>query len=460
MSSTRSPLLIGVVVLSLGCVDTPQAPISTQPPSRSSASTAAAARKAQRLTLLQDDFNHHRVSDGLALQVAQAVPEFAGFYIDGRGRAAIALTDVTRLPQVTAAIRAVYAGARPTLLANPTVVQARYPFADLALWYRDIHDQLGVPGMMSIGIDNRRNLIAIGAKDAIAADAIRARALALGIPDSALSVVVASPIHLLTTLRDQVRPMRAGIMITHNHPVSPTLVQQAQCTMGWLGYSGPYLGYVTNSHCGKGFAGWRIFGLDSLIWYQGSYNDPHNAISREFIDPDPQPCTMDGKSTLCRNADVSFHIFVVGADAQVNMLARTNSGLNIDPGTQWNYAADYWNMPAWDGTYVQKTGAATGTTLGVIQGACVDYDTTEQGREVWLPCQSLVVAYGSNVPLSSGGDSGSPVYELMSGYNVDVAGILWAGANCDSNDQNCQSFVFSPLRQVNLDLGLITRVPQ
>ncbi len=49
-----------------------------------------------------------------------------------------------------------------------------------------------------------------------------------------------------------------------------------------------------------------------------------------------------------------------------------------------------------------------------------------------------------------GGDSGSPVFQITSGDSVTLVGILWGG----SSDN--KTFVFSPLKQVQDELGSLT----
>jgi hypothetical protein len=56
----------------------------------------------------------------------------------------------------------------------------------------------------------------------------------------------------------------------------------------------------------------------------------------------------------------------------------------------------------------------------------------------------------SNQQIVAGGDSGSPVFRLTSGDNVELVGILWGGSS--SGDR----FVFSPLKNIQDELGGVT----
>lgn len=283
------------------------------------------------------------------------------------------------------------------------------------------------------------------------ASAIRERAIALGIPPGALNVSVSGQARFLTLLTDQVRPMRGGIRIVHANFVRPDSVELYVCTMGFLDSRGGNPGYFTNSHCGHRAPGQRMFGLDTLSWIQAYapnyYRDVSNVVSHEAIDPDAFTCTMNGSQTLCRESDASWHQFNSGANVAMSMIARTSSGLQIDAGTQWNYAANYWNYPALAGTILQKVGQESGTTSGQVTTNCQDMQVFDGTREVWLLCQGEVAAG------AGAGDSGSPVFEVYSGYNVDVAGLLWGGLNCDAYVQNCTSFLYSNFQSIIQEFG-------
>jgi hypothetical protein len=58
-------------------------------------------------------------------------------------------------------------------------------------------------------------------------------------------------------------------------------------------------------------------------------------------------------------------------------------------------------------------------------------------------CQSFVSAG------VGGGDSGSDVFQVTSGSNVKLAGVLWGGSS------NGAQFVFSPFGNVTRELGTL-----
>ena len=70
-------------------------------------------------------------------------------------------------------------------------------------------------------------------------------------------------------------------------------------------------------------------------------------------------------------------------------------------------------------------------------------NTNVSGTNVTQICQNFVSATVGS------GDSGSPVFQIISGNDVRLVGILWGGSGS-------QSLVFSPLNQIEQELGGLT----
>jgi hypothetical protein len=49
-----------------------------------------------------------------------------------------------------------------------------------------------------------------------------------------------------------------------------------------------------------------------------------------------------------------------------------------------------------------------------------------------------------------GGDSGSPVFRIVSGDTVQLSGTLWGGSSAGT------SFVYSPMSNIERELGALT----
>ena len=77
-----------------------------------------------------------------------------------------------------------------------------------------------------------------------------------------------------------------------------------------------------------------------------------------------------------------------------------------------------------------------------MTNTCVN--TNVSGSRIHLLCQTFVAAG------VGGGDSGSGVFQITSGNNVKLVGILWGGSSDGS------TFVYSPFSQVVKELGPLT----
>ena len=72
------------------------------------------------------------------------------------------------------------------------------------------------------------------------------------------------------------------------------------------------------------------------------------------------------------------------------------------------------------GNWVDKVGATTGWTYGFLDDTCIDMRHTLMAMTQLLLCQNSVSGYG-DVPgsLSASGDSGSPVFVVLSPLRVE-----------------------------------------
>jgi hypothetical protein len=91
------------------------------------------------------------------------------------------------------------------------------------------------------------------------------------------------------------------------------------------------------------------------------------------------------------------------------------------------------------GTYLDKTGRTSGSTIGQVTQSCV---TIGQ-----LVCQDISSVW------SEPGDSGSPMMYWIEGSDVQLYGILWGGPNGDWN-----TTYSSPLAGIEADLGPLTNL--
>jgi hypothetical protein len=94
------------------------------------------------------------------------------------------------------------------------------------------------------------------------------------------------------------------------------------------------------------------------------------------------------------------------------------------------------------GSIFNKVGRTTGWTQGPVSRTCVN--TNVLGSKVHQRCQTFVTAG------VDGGDSGSPVFRITSGDNVQLVGILGGGGS----DYD----VMSPLASIQAELGSVNAV--
>jgi hypothetical protein len=157
-------------------------------------------------------------------------------------------------------------------------------------------------------------------------------------------------------------------------------------------------------------------------------------------------CPRGGK--VCRYSDASRAAYVNGANQALGLIAKTSAANNgsLEITDSFSITAD--DCPGTTGgclsvgDVVNKVGRTTGWTAGAITNTCVN--TGVQGSRIVQLCQTFVSAG------VGGGDSGSDVFQIISGTNVKLAGVLWGG-----NSSGTQ-FVFSPLGNVVRELGPLT----
>lgn len=360
------------------------------------------------------------------------VPGFGGFFVDRNGIPTVYLrTGADRQP----AERALDGflrdrGMRPQDLR---VVQAKYGYRQLENWYQSATpDALDVPGSVFVDNDESSNRVRIGVADLNAQGRVRAALSRLGIPDAAVIVEAAEPIVQVATLQNVVdRPVRAGVQI--NFP-------GFLCSVGFNATSGGQASFVTASHCTN-----TQGGVESTPYWQPLQSVDGTQIATEVADPvyrrGGAGCP---KGKMCRYSDASRAAYINPANMALGSIAATsganNGSLTIAGSftiTSDDCGATGGCLPV--GTTVNKVGRTTGWTAGTITNTCVN--TGVSGSRIVQLCQTFVSAG------VGGGDSGSDVFQITSGSNVKLVGVLWGGNGAGTQ------FVFSPFGNVTRELG-------
>ena len=304
-------------------------------------------------------------------------------------------------------------------------------------WFaRSSPEVLALPGAVFADHDEVNNRLVFGVENAAAVRGVQNALARLGIPGSAYAIRVTKPIHQVATLRARWRPTQGGIQIHFS---------QYLCTLGFNADDGTQRSFITNSHCTS-----RQGGVESTLYYQPTSTVDATAVATEVEDPQYFKGGACPRNRKCRYSDAARARYASSTSSTRGAIARTsgaNNGSLEVTGTFTVTSQDNTTTSFALGTVVNKVGRTTGWTQGRVTGTCVH--TNISGSNITQLCQTFVEdPGGANVV--GGGDSGSGVFRLTSGSNVQLVGILWGG----SSDNKL--FVFSPLKNIRDELGAIT----
>jgi hypothetical protein len=348
--------------------------------------------------------------------LARVVPGFGGYYLDD-GVPTVYLTDPAEAP----------AAARALGLSDVRVLPARYAYGQLDGWFQRVtYEAFEIPGVVFTDLDEAHNVVLVGVEHRAAAASIRGLAARLGVPAQALAVREVQPITYMATLRDQVRPVVAGLQINFGNFL---------CSIGFNATSGGQASFVTASHCTN-----RQGGVEGTQYFQSLASQASSFIGTEVADPvyvRHSPGCPRGKK--CRLSDASRAAYAGGV-SNVFGIAQT-SGPNNGSLTITGTVSVTGKGVAAVGQTVNKIGRTTGWTQGAVSQTCVT--TGVSGSNVALICQTFVDAG------VGGGDSGSDVFAL-SGGNATLLGVLWGGNSAGT------LFVYSPMSGIEAELGALT----
>jgi hypothetical protein len=369
-----------------------------------------------------------------AAEFARQVPGFGGFFLNRDGTPTVYLTRGSSHAPAERLL-AGYLTSRGLSAASIRVAEGRYGWNQLQRWQDAASSEaLAVPGAVFVDNDETANRIRIGVEHMGAMGQVKAAVARLGIPDEAVIVERTDPIRQVATLQNVVdRPVRAGVQI--NFP-------GYLCSVGFNATRSGQKSFITASHCTT-----TQGGVESTPYWQPLQSVDGTQIATEVADP---AYVRKGagcpRGRRCRVSDASRAAYINGANQALGLIARTSGANNgsLDIVGSFSITADDCSTLGGClavGTTVGKVGRTTGWTSGAITNTCVN--TGVSGSNIVQLCQTFVSAG------VGGGDSGSDVFQVTSGTNVKLSGILWGG-----NSGGTQ-FVFSPLANVTRDLGTL-----
>jgi hypothetical protein len=295
---------------------------------------------------------------------------------------------------------------------------------------------LALPGAVFADHDEANGRLVFGVEQAAAITGVRTALSRLGIPATAFEVRVTDPIYPAATLRDRWRPTQGGIQIHFGNFL---------CTLGFNADDGTQRSFITNSHCTD-----RQGTVDNTAYYQPTSTVDPTVIAAEVEDPAYFRGGACPRGRRCRYSDSARALYSSSVGSTRGAIAKTsgpNNGSLEVTGTFTVTSQDNTTSSFASGTTVNKVGRTTGWTQGSVTQTCVN--TNVSGTNITLLCQTFVQDPGGAVVVG-GGDSGSGVFRVTSGDNVQLVGILWGGNSSGT------LFVFSPLKQIRDELGAIT----
>lgn len=299
-----------------------------------------------------------------------------------------------------------------------------------ALFQKSSPEVMALPGTVFADNDEVAGRLVFGIEHMAAARGVRAALSRLGIADADYSIELTPPIELAATLRDVWRPTQAGIQIHFTRYV---------CSLGFNADKGAERSFVTASHCTA-----TQGGTEGTVYYQPTSSVDPTVIATEVDDPAYVKGGSCPKGKKCRWSDASRALYSADVASTRGAIAKTtgadNNSLTV-AGSFTVTSQDNTTTSFPVGTVANKVGRTTGWTQGPVSRTCVN--TSVSGSTVYLYCQTFVTAG------VAGGDSGSGVFQITSGDNVRLLGILWGGASDNSY------FVFSPLASVERELGTL-----
>lgn len=368
-------------------------------------------------------------------ELDRSIPGFGGFFVDRDGTPTVYLVGgVSRRPAEVALDR--YLRGRGIGSDRLRALPGRFTHRQLEGWYqRATPDALDIPGAVFVDNDEATNRVRIGVQDLRADAGVRNALGRLGIPAEAAIIERVDPIFMVASLQNIIdRPVRAGVQINFTGFV---------CSVGFNATAGSQRSFVTASHCTT-----RQGGVESTPYWQPTQTAAPGQIATEVADP----AYFRGRGVCpilrrCRYSDASRAAYLNGADQALGVIARTSGPNNgsLEVVGSLNIVAEDLRDHFTTNEVIHKVGRTTGWTSGAVTGTCVNVSVS--GTLIVQLCQTLVNSSGVIV---GGGDSGSGVFQVLSGNDVRLAGILWGGNGAGTQ------FVFSPLRNVEQELGALT----
>jgi hypothetical protein len=375
--------------------------------------------------------------------IARDAPGFGGMFYDDTGRLNVYVTEAGRSGQAQSRI---LTRVNETLRAqgrvaagNVVIRGASRDYGELTTLRARMTPVLGEPGVVFTDIDESQNRLRIGVLEGTGDDQIQALLESLDVPLDAVSIEVTDAIVPLANLRDAVDPMFGGLQIWRFTPPGTANI----CTLGFnVRFSNPSKSqhyFFTNSHCTE-----QRGTVTGTLFRQGPLSLATRVVAVEIEDPPFFTCQYIG--FRCRYSDAALAQYLDGMPVDFARIYQTAASGTTAPATleintegKWFTITNERPFPVM-GDVLNKVGRTSGWTRGPVIGTCIDVGVAGASPPIAMLCQDRVQAF------VAGGDSGSPVFEQIGGWNpVTLVGILWGGS--------ASSFVMSAMENIHAEFG-------
>jgi hypothetical protein len=438
------PLAVAVVG---ACTDQSPTAVGESDLGRTTETPQSSVRQARKLETLDDRLR----------RLTTSVPGFAGLYYDSTGTLVVRMKGGSRRPGMARTLEAFMtrelkdATQATADVGRMRVVPADYDFAELMDANAEATSLFSDDAVTQMDVDEVRNRVVIGVTDEGKLGRLRSAVARLGKRAPMIEVSVIPPTNVTQSHPTHYfRPVPGGVQITLQIFGSPI------CTLGWNAYFRDVNGYdgkryfVTASHC-----------TENLGLVQGDragQPSTANIIGHEVADPAFFTNAQDAScpaNFICRYSDAALFQYADTA-------AWNHGRIFVRQQLYWFWyttyrnilgASDMFRTPSlFIGSPISKMGRTTMVTSGTVANICIASRQFENG----VGTNRVMLCQAQGTYASQGGDSGAPVYRVMSTATNShiqlLLGVHW-GTSTIFPDQGPVRATFSEWYLATAELG-------
>jgi hypothetical protein len=311
-----------------------------------------------------------------------------------------------------------------------------------------------IPGVVSIGVRESANRVKVGIESPDVESDVRKLMSELGISNASVMFVLEGPGQ---DLRHARRYSGAALALTLQNKQPNGVLQGGWeirsatgnvCTLGFTALRASDLlpVFVTNSHC----TAQRTH--DDGTTFTQPTGLP--LVGQEIKDPPAYTCGYPLFEDDCRNsdsammrADVNIDLGRIARTTQASSVGCEHCVMSLDINlSQPTFKISSRNDNVFQNETLNKVGRTSGWTRGNVEDTCDDFKSGIPGADdPWVKQCSDRVDFAMDP-----GDSGSPVFSVLSNGTVQLRGIAFAEQTC------CVGYYdawMTDLNQIQKDLG-------